>query len=251
MIQSFHQMASLLSVKLSSSNFLLWKSQIYPLIRSAHLLHHIEEDAPTKMILKGDKEEENPEYTIWINNDGLLTSWLLGTMAEEVLGLVIGCNNVREIWKCLDEHFFDSTKEKEMHLKNQLAVLKGNQPLDEFIRKFKHSCDCLAAIQQPLDDVDKVFQLSRVLGSRYRTYNLVVLSKPPYPTFNEYIMGLKGFEQQLALEDEEEKAKAPNYAQAFIAQRGRGGCGRNNGGHNFNSRGRGFVQSGTYNNQGG
>uniref|UniRef100_A0A6V7QVH5 Uncharacterized protein n=1 Tax=Ananas comosus var. bracteatus TaxID=296719 RepID=A0A6V7QVH5_ANACO len=56
---------------------------------------------------------------------------------------------------------------------------------------------------------------------------------------------------QLALEDEEEKAKAPNYAQAFIAQRGRGGRGRNNGGRNFNSRGRGFVQSGTYNNQGG
>ncbi|GKV27133.1 hypothetical protein SLEP1_g36338 [Rubroshorea leprosula] len=117
-IQSFHQMASLVSVKLSSSNFLLWKSQIYPLIRSAQIMHHLEEEvAPTMTMIKDEKEVLNPEYEVWLNNDGLLTSWLLGTMNEEALSLVVGCESAFQIWKSLEDHYLASTKEQEMHLK--------------------------------------------------------------------------------------------------------------------------------------
>lgn len=171
-------MASLVSVKLSNSNFLIQKLQIHPLIRSAQLLHHIEGDMPSKVVQRENKDAENPDYAIWINNYYFLTSWLLGTMSEEVHSLVIGCNTTRQIWKCLEEHVLASIKEREIQLKNQLATIKVNLSLDEFIRRFKHTCDSLAAIQQPLENLDKVFQLSRVLRSCYQPYNLVVLSKP-------------------------------------------------------------------------
>ncbi|GKV27057.1 hypothetical protein SLEP1_g36265 [Rubroshorea leprosula] len=211
-IQSFHQMASLVSVKLSSANFLLWKSQIFPLIRSAQLIHHFEEEAPAMRITKDGEEVPNPDHDVWLNNDGLLTSWLLGTMKEEALSLV-------------------------------LATKRGdNESLEDFIRKFRGTCDRLAAIHKPLDDLDKVFQLSRVVGIRYQPYNLAVLSKVAYPTFNQYIARLLNNERDIQASKQESKDKTPTYAQVFVAQRGRGNRGRGGyGSRNFNSRGRGHT----------
>ncbi|GKV19425.1 hypothetical protein SLEP1_g29686 [Rubroshorea leprosula] len=220
---------------------------VYPLIRSAQLLHHIQEDAPPETISKDKEETENPEYYVWLNNDGLLTSWLLGTMNEDSLSLVVGSNSAYEIWKCLEEHYLASTKEQELQLKGQLTIKRGsNESLEAFLKKFKNTCDSLAAINKPLDDLDKVFHLSRVVGSRYQPYNLAVLSKAPYPTFRQYILGLENTERDLNAEEEEEKNSAQNYGQVFIVQRGRGNRGR--GRRSFNSRGRGFIQASNYNN---
>ncbi|GLT58121.1 hypothetical protein SLA2020_310430 [Shorea laevis] len=89
-------------------------------------------------------------------------------MNEDSLSLVVGCNSTYQIWKCLQEHYLASTKEQELHLKGQLIVKKGDdESLEDFIRKFKKTCDSLAAIRKPLDDLDKVFQFSKVVGSRY------------------------------------------------------------------------------------
>ena len=63
-IQSFHQCSSLISIKLSTNNFLLWHNQITPLVRSHGVLHHvISEEKPAKEI-KGDADQSspNPEY---------------------------------------------------------------------------------------------------------------------------------------------------------------------------------------------
>lgn len=59
--------------KLSSTNFLLWKSQVYRLIHGAQLFHYIEGEAPTKVIQQGETKIKNLEFKIWINNDRLLT----------------------------------------------------------------------------------------------------------------------------------------------------------------------------------
>ncbi|KAL6338220.1 hypothetical protein AAG906_018477 [Vitis piasezkii] len=40
-LQSFHQCSSLVSIKLTSTNFLLWKSQVLPLIRSLGILEKV------------------------------------------------------------------------------------------------------------------------------------------------------------------------------------------------------------------
>lgn len=69
-------MASLVFIKLSSTNFVLGKSQLYPLTQSAQLIHHLEE-ALAITISKDGKEEPNWECENWLNNDGFLASWLL------------------------------------------------------------------------------------------------------------------------------------------------------------------------------
>ena len=81
-IQSFHQCSSLVSLKLTTSNFLSWKSHVVLQIRSLGLEWHlIENSNPEKRIKDADGNlTSNPYYTTWLTN-GLLTSWLLGIIS--------------------------------------------------------------------------------------------------------------------------------------------------------------------------
>jgi hypothetical protein len=177
-IQSFHQCSSLVSIKLTPSNFLLWKSQMLPLIRSLGLEHHITNTSkPDDEITDSSgTKTKNPNAVQWILNDGLLTSWLLGNMKEETLSMILGGDTAYFIWNSLHEQLLPNTEDCEAQLKNSLyAITKGNLSLDDYIRKFKELCDKLSAIGKPVSDVDKVFQISKGLGNKYKDFRIAVL----------------------------------------------------------------------------
>ena len=91
-ISSFHQCTSLIFIKLNPSNFLLWKSQVFPLVRSLGLMHHLVGVGKPEAEMEDDdgKRVPNPKYETCVNNDGLLNSWLLGIMSEQVLWMMVG-----------------------------------------------------------------------------------------------------------------------------------------------------------------
>ncbi|KAH9747507.1 hypothetical protein KPL70_004741 [Citrus sinensis] len=211
------------------------------------LMHHLTGVGKPEAEMEDDdgKSVPNPKYETWVNNDGLLTSWLLGIMSEEVLGMIVGAESAHQVWKSLEEQLLPMTKEKIVYLTDRLMNLKkGSLTIDEYIRKFKTICDSLTAVKKPVDDVDKVFQLARGLGPEYRDFKVAMLAKPPYPTYNQFVLALQGHEQMLCNEQEDKK-QFVNHEQAFFSQRGRG---RNQGGR-FNSRGRGFTPAGRNGNQ--
>ena len=224
-IQSFHQCSSFISIKLSTTNFLLWHNQIIPLVRSLGVLHHLSNGEKLAEEINDDKgnKSPNPQYQQWISNDGLLTSWLLGTMKEDVLSM-IGGETAYELWTSLEEQLLPVTVEKERNLKNMLiTVKKGSQSLDEYLRAFKSICDNLSAIKSPVSDQDKVFQFAHGLGPRYENFRIAMLTKPPYPSFSQFLLALQGYEQSLTAQKEEEKTFL-EHAQDYFGQRG---CGRN------------------------
>lgn len=127
-----------------------------------------------------------------------------------------------------------------------LVVLKKLMlSLDEYLRKFKGICDNLVAINQPMLDLDKVFQLAHGLGLKDENFRLVMLTKLPFPSFNEFVLAFQGHEQSLEASKEEEKHYVDD-AQAFFGQCGRGH--NNRGGRNFNSRECGFTSAESHGN---
>lgn len=90
-------------------------------------------------------------------------------------------------------------------------------------------------MKKPLDDTIKVFHLERGLGNKNREFRIVMLSKAPYPFFNQFVLALKNHELQLSLEVAEKKEQQIDHNQAFLSQRGRS----RRGGRNFSPRGRG------------
>ena len=66
------------------------------------------------------KETHDQSIETWSHNDSLLTSWLLGLMAEEVMLLLDGTETAYDVWNSLEEKFLLMTKEKEVQLTNKL-----------------------------------------------------------------------------------------------------------------------------------
>uniref|UniRef100_A0A2N9HGZ2 peroxidase n=1 Tax=Fagus sylvatica TaxID=28930 RepID=A0A2N9HGZ2_FAGSY len=102
----------------------------------------------------------------------------------------------------------------------------------------------LATIQKPVSDEDKTIQLSHCLGAKYDVFVTTMLSKPPFPMFNQFVTALQNYAMRFEGTDIDDKGgSTQNHNFAFVTHRGGGGRGRGRGRHSgpqFHSRGRGF-----------
>lgn len=141
-------------------------------------------------------------------------------------------------------------------MKQQLQTIRlGSKSTDEFLKEFKGICDGLAAIHKPADEDSKVINFAGGLGPKYKTFRTVMLGRPPYPTLNQLVNALRGFNLR---EDDGEEPQQVNHNTFFTAQvghskapnyRGKGNSYRGRGNMNYNSRGKGFRPTGQSSNQ--
>ncbi|OMO50392.1 hypothetical protein COLO4_38092, partial [Corchorus olitorius] len=191
----------------------------------------------------------NPRFSKWRKSDKLLRGWIIGTLSEETLGLVVGLDTSAEVWTALQDTYAGSTQKHEFALEQKLRRHHRDRfsTMQEYIREFKEVCDEFAAIGKPLPDKEKVFTLLTGLGKDYEAFVTTML-KPPRPTFYELMSHLKSHEIIRSMNTD--SALPSSHNQVFFAQRnGRGsfrGRGGSRGGgrhHSFTSRGRGFSHS--------
>ncbi|RVW53058.1 Retrovirus-related Pol polyprotein from transposon RE1 [Vitis vinifera] len=129
----------MITIKLSSSNYLLWKSQLLPLLESQDLLAYVD----------GTLVPPPP--------DQRLLCLLLSSLTEEAIAVVVGLSTAREVWLALENTFSHHSKARELRLKDDLQLMKrGTKPVAEYARTFKTLCDQLHAIGRPVEDTDKV-----------------------------------------------------------------------------------------------
>ena len=86
--------ANFVSLKLTSTNFLLWETQVLSLIESQDLIGFItgSTSAPTAEISNptNDGTMPNPDLATWTHTDRLVKEWITTTISEEALGTVVG-----------------------------------------------------------------------------------------------------------------------------------------------------------------
>ena len=46
----------------------------------------------------------------------LRMSWISGTLIEESMYLIVGCSTSKEMWECLEETYFQATKDKKFKI---------------------------------------------------------------------------------------------------------------------------------------
>ncbi|KAF3790610.1 hypothetical protein EJ110_NYTH16162 [Nymphaea thermarum] len=137
--------SSFLSQKLNHSNYLTWKRQIVPFIKSHRLYGHIDDTTPappqyidrevkrtvvadqgggasTESEIRFEYEtvtENNPAYEVWLAHDQSLVAYITSTLSEEVLGGVDDDLTALELW---------STP--------MLSVSRGRERFSPFASKF-------------------------------------------------------------------------------------------------------------------
>lgn len=191
------------------------------------LIYHIIENEPTKngcstrqtigkavAVAKDAKDSGNIDD--WEEKDVLRRSWISGTLTKESMYLIVGCSTAKDVWEWLEEAYLQATKYKEFQFKQQLqSVRLGTKKIDEYIKKFKGICDSLAAIHKPVDEDSKVVDFSRGLGLKYKTFKTVMLGKAPYPTLNQFVNALRGFD----IREDKDNVSQQNQNMIFSAQR--------------------------------
>uniref|UniRef100_A0A2N9J0X7 Uncharacterized protein n=1 Tax=Fagus sylvatica TaxID=28930 RepID=A0A2N9J0X7_FAGSY len=232
--------ANFVSLKLTSTNFLLWETQVISLIESQDLLGFITGtiSAPLAEITNdtNDGMMPNPDLAAWTRTDRLIKAWITATISEEALGTVVGLTTSLDVWKALSNAYSQDSQAREFELLLKLQEKKKDTvPLIDFIRNFKLTCDQLNAIGKSVLDQKKVFWLLNGLGPRYESFSTAML-KPPVPSYLDLIPLLHSHE----LRNKSLLIDQPNPALAFVGQRF-----NSNKGSSFNSRGKGFHQSGS------
>ena len=173
-------MVHMFTIKLTSSNYLLWRNQFIPLLTSHDLLGFLDGSipVPSSQITGTDGSTQvNPTYTSWLNTYQTLLSLLYSFLTEESMSEVLGLKHAYEACNALEASFSHISKTRELQLKDELQLMqRGSKLVAEFSRLFKGLCDQLASIGRPIDDLDKIHWFLRALGPDYKIFSTTMLS---------------------------------------------------------------------------
>ena len=108
-----------ITLKLTPTNYSLQREQALSLAESQDLVEHltIENTAPDKYIVSDSTTttDSSPklseEYIVWRKSDQLLRGWLIGTLSEETLGLVVGLDTTFAVWNALKNEYAEDSQE--------------------------------------------------------------------------------------------------------------------------------------------
>ena len=150
-----------------------------------------------------NNEVANPEFESWFCTDQLVSSWLFGTLSEEVLGHVHSLEASRQIWISLAENFNKTNVAREFSLRRSFQLInKKDKPFSTYCREFKAICDSLSSIGKPVDESMKIFGFLNGLGREYDPITTVIqiqssLRKIPALMFNDVISDVQNFYSKL------------------------------------------------------
>ncbi|GJV19273.1 retrovirus-related pol polyprotein from transposon TNT 1-94 [Tanacetum coccineum] len=145
------------------------------------LTNHIDgTTAPSATITFGDQSIPNPAFTTWNDFDQRAVILLNSSLTEEAAAEVLGLTTAHAIWTALETAYSNSSVERIHSLCDSLRNLsKGTSTVSDYGRQFKGICDKLAAIGQPVDEMDKLHCHEMFLKSLHGS------AAPPAPLFSQ------------------------------------------------------------------
>ncbi|KAJ0781817.1 putative RNA-directed DNA polymerase [Helianthus annuus] len=236
---SLNTILHMITIKLSSTNFLLWKAHMLPIFTLTKLMGHIDGTVtkPSPTVADGDKTKPNPDASRWDENEQTTIIILHSSLTEESAAEVLGITGAHQIWAALETAYSNSSIERIHSLRDTLRQLvKGSSSVTEFGRRFKTICDQLAAVGQPVADSDKVHWFLYGLGPSFETFSTAIRASKPAPNFRDLLSQAESHE--IFLQSLHGTVSSPA---AFHAQHSRS--------PSSNSRGKSSVYNGSRNGQ--
>ena len=105
----------------------------------------------------------NPEFIMWRRSNRILHGWIVGSLIEEVLGIVVGLETLSHVWKAFADYFAQSIKYREFYLIQKLHLHNRDnfKTISDYFQEFKEICDGLVGIGFPIDNQQKVLIYSK------------------------------------------------------------------------------------------
>ncbi|KAA8539318.1 hypothetical protein F0562_026010 [Nyssa sinensis] len=245
---------NLITTRLDSSNYVVWKFQISSILKAHSLIGYIDGTYPCPNKFIQDERgaataQINLEYQIWNTQDQAVMTLLNATLSQTALSHVIGYSTSREAWLALERRFSASTRSNILQLKSALHnISKGKDSIDSYIQKIKQARDSLAFVSVLIEDEDILIYVLNGLPQEYNAFKTSIRTKSKNITLEEVYAMLKIEEQ--TIESIHKQNNSPPFPGAMMATNYRPNFSSNRGysPSNFSGRGRG---RGRFNNRGG
>uniref|UniRef100_A0A2N9IZG0 Reverse transcriptase Ty1/copia-type domain-containing protein n=1 Tax=Fagus sylvatica TaxID=28930 RepID=A0A2N9IZG0_FAGSY len=198
-------MSNLMSIKLDSLNYMVWKLQLTTILEAYSMIDHIDGSVqkPSQYLVDAEGNlttRANPSFLSWKKRDKALLTLIYSTLSPPVLSMVVGLNSAQEVWNTLETRF-----------------------------TIKTTRDKLSAVGVQIDDEEMLHMVLKGLPKEYPSFNSTIRTRDDSLTFEKLSVLLQTEEISINESSEINSALA-----MFVSNTNR----QNNGNSNFN-RGRG------------
>lgn len=154
-------LSSVVTVKLDSTNYIVWKTQLQNILRATNLLNYVDGtlDSPPATVKDSEgKDVINSEFLSWTQIDSHLLSCITATLTPSVFTSVLHCKSCHEVWIYLDKRFTSFSRSHIHQLKNRLnGVKKKSDSMEDYLLQIKNFADQLALASSPVENFDESF----------------------------------------------------------------------------------------------
>jgi hypothetical protein len=202
--------AHLLPVKLTPDNYLSWRAQVLPLLRSRYLEGYVDGSLPCP-------SPYHPAYHTWVAQDQAILSAIQSSLTPSVSSLVIFAATSRDAWTALHTSFASQSQARAHAIRTELGEAKlQDLSITDYFNKVTGLADTLASIGQPLRAEDFTTYVLNGLDDDYDNLveNINGRETPIQP--RELYSRLLGREQRVKA-----KRASPGFSSANAATRGK------------------------------
>ena len=169
---------SFISIKLDSSNYIIWRSQVQNSLKATGYLGFVTGSTPQppSTIKNAENQEiENPEFKTWELIDAHLFSCITSTISPPIFATILNLSHSSEIWMSLERKFTSLSRSHIHQLKNKLqSITKKSQSIEEYLRQIKEISDQLSLAASSVDDEDLILQILNGLPDEYNAFKTTI-----------------------------------------------------------------------------
>lgn len=213
-------------IKLDRSNYLMWRAQVTASIKGNRLESFINGTSKITDTYITIRTEEganqiisNPEFIAWSAKDQMLLGWMLSSMTESILSLVMNWHTSYAVWRALDKHFGSQSKAKTVNLRYQLNTTKKHElSMADYFVKMKGIADSFACAGSAIEDSDLIMHILGGIGSDYGDVATYLTANAASMDLDEAYAMLLSKEARLERERGEINTVMTNNLEAHFAQ---------------------------------
>ncbi|KAK9065203.1 hypothetical protein SSX86_016586 [Deinandra increscens subsp. villosa] len=178
------------NLKLTSLNFLSWKTQVQALLYGLDLFNFLDgtHPKPTPTINADGTQIPAATYANWSRQDRLVFGALVGSLSEEIVLIIQGTDSSRDAWELLQKTYVSPTQGHLKQLKHRLknTTKLPTQTVSDYMWKIKNITDELALLGKKMDNEDIIdVILDGLDSSQYKPILDAVHARDTTISFNE------------------------------------------------------------------
>ncbi|KAM2334148.1 hypothetical protein ACFXTH_011733 [Malus domestica] len=188
---TIQNIGSMVSIKLTTTNYLTWSALFAPIFQRYNLTSIVDGSQVALPKYLYDSSENrtstlNPDFVSWYENDQNILIWINSTLSDSLIPYIVGVNSSRELWSKLESRLATVSHFHIHELRSRLrTITKGESSAALFLQWIEEIADTLASAGAPVDDSELIYVILHGLPPEFESFVDVVQFRVGSTTLDE------------------------------------------------------------------